>query len=110
MGDDDSGSSCSCNCGGCLTALVVGTAIVGSIALGGVGNAWDKVQSIWDYDNQTEAAHKIADEDGDGVLSPEERFGLYKKMGIPTIEGEVPKVKVPYSTLAELTQKYGQQF
>ncbi len=105
MGDDNSGGCC-----GCLTVLAIGTAIVGTLALGGLGNAWDKVQSIWDYDNQTEAAHKIADEDGDGVLSPEERFGLYKKMGIPTIEGEVPKVKVPYSTLAELTQKYGQQF
>lgn len=105
---DDNGSG-GCGCGGCITALVIGTAIMGTIALGGVGPAWMKVKSTWDYDNQIQAVHKIMDENNNGILDPEEATRMYQELNIPTIEGKAPTVKIPYKSLVELTEKYGQR-
>lgn len=108
MGDKDS-SGCNCSCGGCLSALVIGTVIIGTVALG-PRNAWNKVKSTWDYDNQLQAVHRAMDKNNNGVLDREEELRMYKQLRIPTIEGEKPAVKIPYDALLKFNKKYNQEF
>lgn len=115
MGDDKMGdseesnsSSCGCRCGGCLGVLVLGTAIVGTIVAGGVKDAFYKVKSTWDYDNQVQIAQSIADKDHDGVVTDKEWVDTYRDMGGVTIEGKVPtQMDVPYKVLKEYNDNYG---
>ena len=107
MGNDNNNSSKGSCCGGCLTALVIGTAIVGTIAVGGCSNAWYKLKSTWDYDNAYQTAQSIADRDKDGVVSQPEWMEAYHEMKLVTIEGQVPQVKIPYKTLVDFNEKYG---
>ena len=99
-----------CNCGGCLSALVIGTAIVGTIALGGCSKAWHKLKSSWDYDNQLQVVQRVMDENRNGVLEVEEERRMYQRVGLPLIEGEVPRVKIPYENLLNFSDGYKQEF
>ena len=94
---------------GCLSALVVGTIIVGTVAIGGCGKAWHKLKSTWDYDNKMQIVQKAFDANSDGVLDNTEKLEMIHKLGIPTIEGEVPSVKIPYERLLNFTDRYNQE-
>lgn len=109
MGDSNSKSSGGCGCCGCLTALVLGTAIVGTIMIGGCSKAWHKVESTWAYDGKMQSIQKIFDADRNGTFDNNERKNMYKALNLPTIEGEVPSVKIPYESLIEFEKRTGQQ-
>ncbi len=96
-------------CGGCLSMLVLGTLIVGTIALGGCRPAWHKIKSLWNYDNQITFVKKAMDKDGNNVLSDDERREMYHGLGLTTIEGEPPSVRIPYENLLKFSKQYGQE-
>ena len=106
MGDDN--NSGGCGCCGCLTAIVIGTAVVGTFAVGGLGDAWLKLKSTWDYDNSYQTAQKIADKDNNGQISKVEWTRAYNDMGLKTIEGEIPTTKIPYKSLVKYNEANGQ--
>lgn len=106
----NSSSNSNSGCGGCLSALVIGTLIVGTVALGGCGKAWHKVKSSWDYDNKMQIVQKIFDVNKDGIFQDSERLEMIDKLGISTIEGEISSVKIPYENLLDYTKKYNQEF
>ena len=104
MSDNNSNSSspgCGCGrCGGCLTTLVVGTIIVGALAVGGCKPAWYKLKSLWDYDNKLEVVQKAHDLNKDGVLSMDENIEMYKDLECPTFaDTTISNVNIPYGNL-----------
>lgn len=107
MGDSDSRSSC--GCGGCLGVIVLGTAIVGTVMLGGCSKAWHKVQSTWAYDSKMQSIQRVFDANKDGVLDKEEKKKMYRSLEIPTVEGEIPSVKIPYENMLNFEKRYGQE-
>jgi len=104
-----SSSSSGGGCGGCLTALVIGTLIVGTIALGGVRKAWHKLESTWDYDSRLQTVQKAFDTNNTGILDDSERLNMYKTLRLPTINGEISNVKIPYETLLGFTRGGNQE-
>jgi hypothetical protein len=78
-------------------------------AVGGIGPLWQKTESLWDYDTKKEKVERMFDENQDGILQSEEQRAMYTALGIPTIEGEVPTVQIPYEVLDDYFDSRGQR-
>ncbi|MBU0665976.1 MAG: hypothetical protein ABIC91_08330 [Nanoarchaeota archaeon] len=107
--DRSSSSSNGCCCSGCLKTTLIGTAIVGAIALGGLKPLWLKLKSTWDYDNKKQQAESIINTkfgNNNHIIELEEKVMLYRQMKIPTINNEIPTVKVPYRKYVDFVTQY----